>query len=248
MGNGSQPVEIGQQPLTLFKMRQPCRKERQEWEHDLCQFVDDGYFALKYYNVGIKDGNHRRKKLYDRMCLRRIMYPTINKYEMVFDAIVDILKFFDNDDGVLDADCIRRNIECCFSQEIDVLKEQYSEYVRWLKRFNPKRGLIYKDRKSYCKETTYRILDDIYNPELTVKENMEFIRQQFLYFTVSQSTISRYLKDRGIRPDIKKVTDVELWVMIDENKSVRENLTCIKEKGYKVSMKRIHRILKQMKG
>lgn len=155
------------------RMRGNCkyhyRKEKQVWEHDLYQFIDDGYFALKYYNDRIKDGNHRRKKLYDRMCLRRIMYPTINKDEMVFDAIVDILKFFDNDDGVLDSDCIRRNIECCFSQEADVLKEQYSEYVKWLKRFNPKRGLIYKDRKGYCKETTYKILDDIYNPELTVK-------------------------------------------------------------------------------
>lgn len=88
-------------------------------------------------------------------------------------------------------------------------------------------------------------MDDIYNPELTVKENIEFIRQQFMYFSVSQSTISRYLKDRGIKPDIKKVSDIELWVMIDESKSVRENLTCIKEKGYKVSMKRIHKILTQ---
>lgn len=224
------------------------RKEKSAWEHNLYQFIEDDYFALKYYNERIKDGEHRRKKLYARMCLRRIMYPTINRDEMVFDAIIDIMKFFDNEDGALNSEFIKRNIECCFSQEVDMLKEQYSEYVKWLQTFNPKRGIIYKDRKSYCKETTYKILDDIYNPELTVKENMEFIRQQFLHFSVSQSTISRYLKDRGIRPDIKKVSDIELWMMLDENKSVRENLKNIKDKGYKVSMKRVHKILSQMKG
>lgn len=224
------------------------RKEKPVWEHDLYQFIDDDYFALKFYNEKVMDTEHRRKKLYHRMCLRRIMYPTINRDEMVLGTIIDIMKFFDNEDGVLNTEFIRRNIEQCFNQDIDMLKEQYSGYVKWLQGFNPKRGLIYKDRTSYCKETTYKILDDIYNPELTVKENIEFIRQQFMYFSVSQSTISRYLKDRGIKPDIKKVSDIELWVMIDESKSVRENLTCIKEKGYKVSMKRIHKILTQMKG
>ena len=220
------------------------RKEKPEWIHGLYQFIDSDYFALKYYLIRIEDNMKRRKKLYDRMCLRRIMYPTINRDEMVFDTLIDIMKFFDNEDGIIDKACIKRNIECCFTQDIESLKEHYAEYIAYLQQFNPKRGIIYKNRKCYSKETTYLILDDYYNPELSVRENMEFINAQLPLFTISQSTLSRYLKDRGYKADIKKLTEIELRNMIDSNRTGRENHRLLKQQGYKVGLNRIQQALK----
>ena len=222
------------------------RKEKSEWIHELYQFIDSDYFALKYYLIRIEDNMKRRKKLYDRMCLRRIMYPTINRDEMVFDTLIDIMKFFDNEDGIIDKACIKRNIECCFAQDIESLKEHYSDYIAYLRQFNPKRGIIYKNRKCYTKETTYLILDDYFNPTFNIRENMEFINTQLPLFSISQSTLSRYIKDRGYKADIKKLTEAELRNMIDRNKTGRENHRQLKEQGYKVGLNRIQQALKDI--
>ena len=222
------------------------RKEKSEWIHELYQFIDSDYFALKYYLIRIEDNMKRRKKLYDRMCLRRIMYPTINRDEMVFDSLIDIMKFFDNEDGIIDKACIKRNIECCFAQDIESLKEHYSDYIAYLRQFNPKRGIIYKNRKCYTKETTYLILDDYFNPTFNIRENMEFINTQLPLFSISQSTLSRYIKDRGYKADIKKLTEAELRNMIDRNKTGRENHRQLKEQGYKVGLNRIQQALKDI--
>ena len=73
---------------------------------------------------------------------------------------------------------------------------------------------------------------------------MEFINTQLPLFSISQSTLSRYIKDRGYKADIKKLTEAELRNMIDRNKTGRENHRQLKEQGYKVGLNRIQQALK----
>lgn len=223
------------------------RKENQYWEKDLYQFIDNDYFALKHYCYKVIDGYKRRKKIYCRMCLRRVMYPTISKTEIICDALIDIMRYFDNTDGILDSEFIKRSVETCFSVGVDVLKSNCESYIQQRKMSNPKRGIIYKDRKAYCKETTYLIIDDYYNPGLTARENLEFINSQFHMFSISQSTLSRYCKDRGFKLDVKKLTDSELVNMIDLGISGRQNYNILKDKGYKISLTRVQNMITLMK-
>lgn len=223
------------------------RKEKQYWEKDLYQFIDNDYFALKHYFYKVMDGFKRRKKIYSRMCLRRVMYPTISKAEIICDALIDIMRYFDNTDGILNSEFIKRSVETCFSVSVDVLKSNCESYIQQRKEFNPKRGVIYKDRNAYCKETTYLIIDDYYNPELTARENLDFINSQFQQFSISQSTLSRYCKDRGLKLDVKKLTDSELENMIDLDVSGRRNFETIKGAGYKISLTRVQNMITLMK-
>ena len=73
---------------------------------------------------------------------------------------------------------------------------------------------------------------------------MEFINTQLPLFSISQSTLSKYIKDRGYKADIKKLTETELRSMIDSNKTGRENHRQLKEHGYKVGLNRIQQALK----
>ena len=68
-----------------------------------------------------------------------------------------------------------------------------------------------------------------------------------LKFTISQSTLSRYCKDRGFKTDVKKLTDNELVNMIDLNLSGRKNYNFIKKAGYKISLRRVQDMITLMK-
>ena len=220
------------------------RVEKQ-WGDTNYQAVDDDYFNLYWFTSTMQDGQGRRRTLYQRMCLRRLMYPSITKDEMVVNTLTDIIRFFDNSDGVLNADFITRNVETSFNLTLDEIREQYSSTIDYLKReTRPHRGFIYKE--THTKEVTWQILDEVYNPSWSVADNLEHITQELKY-PFSKSTIYDYLKDRGIRTDTCKLTDEELYEMLDIEQSYRHNYTTLKQLNIKVADKRLRRIYRQKK-
>lgn len=218
------------------------RITKPEWINGAYQFVDPGYFRLFFYPEKVEDGNKRRRKLYERMCLRRIMKPDITSEELQFNTIMDVLKFFDNSDRVIDSDFIKRNITNCFSYSVEELIEQYSTEIEYLKKiFYPRRGIIYRTRSHHTREITWCILDEMFNDNLSIKENFENINNDG--FPISLRSLYDYVNDRGIV--IKgKIRDDELQNLIDPNLSGRENYKLLREKGYKVDIRRINELLK----
>ena len=214
-----------------------------EWDGRSYQSVDDDYFNLYFFTSTMQDGQGRRKTLYQRMCLRRLIDPSITKDEMVVNTLTDILRFFDNSDGVLNADFITRNVESSFNLTLDEIREAYSNTIDYLKKeTRPHRGFIYKD--THTKEVTWQILDEVYNPSWSVADNLEHITQELKY-PFSKSTIYDYLKERGIRTDTCKLTDEELYDMLDIEQSYRHNYTTLKQLNVKVADKRLRRIYRQ---
>lgn len=204
-------------------------------------FVDSSYFSLYYYNSQVKDGSSRRKKLYQRMCLRRVINPNITKREMVYNTIMDIISFFDNSDGLLGSDFIIRNINNCFELSIDDILEEQATEIKYLQDLrNPKRGIIYKNKEAHSQETTFQIIDKIYESGLSVKENLEKLNK---YFPISQRTLYNYLRSRDIMAK-GRISDSEALQYIDKNKTVRENLQFFKDNDIKMSFDRVRKLLK----
>lgn len=217
-----------------------------DWNDKTYQYVDNDYFSLYYYPNTVKDGEKRRKSLFQRMCLRRYINPIMTKDEMVVNTIIDIMRFFDNRDGVLNSDFIKRNIDSAFNLSISEIGEDYAGTISYLKEHTrPKRGVIYINKQAHSKETTYTILDECYNPSITVSQNLDYINND-LQYKVSVSTLYNYLSDRKIKPHSDKVTDDELCLLIDPSKSVRKNLEDIKTSGIHVGNNRISRLLNSM--
>lgn len=228
------------------------RVEKEDWIDNLYQFVDANYFAL-YYNVKtVKDGSKRRKKVFERMCLRRVINPYVDIDTIIFNAYEDIARYFDNSDGVLNTEYITTNAVRCFSLSIDDIIEMYSDNIEYLKSKAPKSGIILKrnsgtlaERNTYLKSIRYKIIDDYYNSDLTVEENKVFITNNV--FSVSDDTLYRYCKDRGIKTNQARINkDDEILGLYDFNLSLRKNLENLKNRGYKISLGKLSNLIKNI--
>lgn len=216
------------------------------WINDSYQLASPNYFRLFFYPKKVEDGDKRRRKLYERMCLRRVMKPDITSEELQFNTIMDVLKFFDNSDGVLDSEFIKKNITNCFKYSIEELTEYYSTEIEYLRKiFFPKKGFIYKTKLHHTREITWCILDEMFDRNLSIKENLEAINN--FGFPISMRTLYDYVNSRGITNLGKIKDEEELISLLDFNLSGDENYRRLKEKGYKVDNRKIHNILNKYK-
>lgn len=223
------------------------RKENAYWELDLYQCVDDDYFALFYPTAKIKDGQKRRKSLYERMCLRRVLNFNITKDEMIVNTIIDILRFYDNSDGVLNSGFIRNNIESAFRLSIDDIYLQYQQSIEYLKiHTRPKKGIIYIDTASRTRETTFLILDNIYNFNLSIKENIDLLDEDYRFKT-SRSTIYEFLKDRDRITYYKEKNNNLILEYLDMSLSLNRNRQMLKERGVKCSERQLRKLYSDKK-
>lgn len=218
-----------------------------EWIDHSYQFVDEDYFSLFYITHTVKDTQKRRKKLFQRMCLRRLLKPDMTKDEMVVNTIRDIINFFDNSDGILGADFIKYNVRMAFNLSIERIRQIYKKTILSLKRLTrPKRGIIYFNKQSRSKQTTFKILDDMYDNTLSVKQNLVYLNECMGY-TISKTAVYDYLKVRDKKTDKHKLSDEELLLILDENLSVNKNLLFLKDNGIKCNNNRVNRLLKKKK-
>lgn len=223
------------------------RVEKDTWINNLYQYVDDDYFALPFSygkNAILHDGQKRRKKVFMRMCLRRVMNPNVDANTILFNAYEDIHRFFDFS-GIDKEDYLRRNIIYCFNKSIEDIEIEFSDILSKLRtETKPKRGIIYKNKKAYTKETTYLILDDLYNKDLSIKDNLDIINNEYGY-QIKERTIYYYLKNRNIKTDNSKLTDNEIMILINPNLNAKENYLILKDSDIKIGNKRFNKIYKQ---
>lgn len=223
------------------------RVEKDIWENNLYQYVDEGYFAFPYSygkNAILHDGQHRRKKLFMRMCLRRVMRPNVDANTILFNAYEDIHRFFDFS-GLDMEDFLKRNIEYCFAKTIEEIETEYSEVLEKLRNTTrPKRGIIYKNKKAYSKETTYLILDEYYDKDLSVKDNISNLQNNF-GLNFKERTIYYYIQNRNIKSDSRKISDNEVLRMINPNLNAKENFEILKNSDVKIGNKRFNKLYKQ---
>lgn len=222
------------------------RVENNEWINGVYQKVDDDYFSLFYKSHNV-DGEGRRKSLFQRMCLRKLINPDITPMDLVVNTIIDIVRFYDNSDNVLNSDYIKRNVNNCLEMSLEDIKTKYKGELEYLRNTTkPKRGIIYYSRKVHTKETTYLILDELYNRNITVNDNL-FYLNEICEFKIEKSTIYNYLKDRGIKSNTKKLTDDEIISLIDYSKSCVENYNILKSNNYIIGDKRFRKLYKDNK-
>ena len=222
------------------------RKEGEGWIDDTYQFVGEDYFSLYWNATKVKDGQKRRKKIFERICLRRVMNPDITPDDLLFCAYEDRYRFFEIDQD-LDIDCLVKNVETAMELTIPEIEELYSSNLKYLREHSAKNGIIFKSGayidRSDLKGVTWHLIDEIYDPSRTVAENLKEVTKKV---KISERTLYRYCKERGIKTDKAKVTDEELEYLLDPALSVRKNLSLLKEQGIKVGIGRVQKLLKEI--
>lgn len=228
------------------------RSDQGEWINDCYQKVDDNYFSLYWNTSKVKDGQKRRKKLYQRICLRRVMNPDIDADSLLFNAYEDRYRFFEIDSD-LDIDCLVRNVEAAMKLTVDEIEEQFSDNLKYLRSRSAKRGYIFKsgstdnigERNRIIKDINWADLYEKYNQDLTVMENLKNLQDQG--YQISRASLYRFCSEKGIQVDQAKLSDEELKELINPELSYRKNANQIRELGYRVDDKRLKSLLREMR-
>lgn len=217
------------------------------------QEVSDGYFSLPYYPYRIKDGQGRRKKLYQRMCLRRVMRPDVLADDLLFNAYEDLHRLMDNSgkDGanIITIEELQRNVEDAMRLSLEEIEEEFAGMLATLRSKKPKHGKIYRfgratttaERNKSIKAVRWQEISDNYEWTLTPQENLENL--QAMGIDVSIATIYRYCKKTDIPTNVGKLhTDAQIMKMYNETLSLRANHKRLQEQGIKISLGKLSKL------
>lgn len=217
------------------------------------QDVSDGYFSLPYYRNKIKDGQGRRKKLYQRMCLRRVMRPDVFADDLLFNAYEDLHRLMDNSgkDGanIITVEELQRNVEDAMRLSVEEIETDYKDMIAYLRSRKPKHGKIYRfgratttaERNKAIRAVRWQEITDNYDWTITPQENLENL--QVMGIDVSIATIYRYCKEHKIPTNAGKLcTDAMVIKMYDETLSLRANHKKLQEQGIKISLGKLSKL------
>lgn len=233
------------------------RTEKPEWIDDTYQMTDENYLQIWFCREKVTDGNHRRSKLFKNACLRRLIDPEMNPDKALFNLYVDFVRFFDNSDGVITPDTLKDKVRRAFELSDEELMSFCEPEINYWHKNRPQyilRKIYGVDNRATAKSVqgyiTYNYLDSVYNPNMSVQDNAEVIKN------VSDKTLYRYVKDRGIETNPNKTLSVRAKRAADKREkeeeielfkqlycpdlSISKNMELLKESGLELSRSRVH--------
>lgn len=178
------------------------------------------YCELYYFREKVKDGEERRKKLYRRAALRRLINPDITPNELFYNLVVDCYKFFDNSDGVLTADLLLKKVESAFSLPIDEIRKMNTTSTTFV--INPymvKEKFQHKARAMARREIMDMKIETLYDESISVSENLKKMEEGG--FKVSKTRLYKWIYDYRIQT--VKSNTVEELKGYDPKLSLRDN-------------------------
>jgi len=238
--------------LYSWKYRYVYRIERPEWIDGVYQLTGEGYLQLWYYREKQRDGQHRRRKLFKNACLRCLMYSDIDADSLLFNLYVDFCRFFDNSDGAITLDVLKRKVK----NALLMTQEQLIAYCRFeIEYWQKNRPKFITNPNAFCslshinqisKIVRWGELDSCYDRTKSIKENHELISD------VSLATLYRFCDERGIdrNPNkapsknevrekkrlAKKEKIQRFQELYDPDLSIRENQKLLEEMELKLSV------------
>ena len=226
------------------------RKEEYEWNMTStgCQYaeIDEDYFSL-YFNVNtLTDGQGRRKKIFERMCERRLMRPEATPNQIAYCAVKDVVLFVDNGDGAFDADYFKRNVNRCFELSLEEIEQKYSHNISYLKSRAPKRKVIYKyalgmdlAQKAKARRGIYaEMVFNVYDFTMSPEDNSRMLAREY-NITIAPSTLYNYFKDYNVDYTVYKSSRQS-----EKESIVQTTLNDMSEQGIKITCRSLKQLLK----
>ena len=173
------------------------RTERADWTDGLYQLTDESYLQLWWHRETITDGNHRRRTLFKRACLRRLINPYVDANTLLFNMYLDFHRFIDNSDHIITLDTLTRRTRRAMTMTYDELRDYCKYEINYWKNHRPKFIMHPKAPKSQAfinfvtKRIHYAELDLSYDRTKSVQDNAAALG-------ISPATLYRYCSDRYI--------------------------------------------------
>lgn len=214
------------------------KTEWQEYQGIQYQITDEDYLQLWHYPHKVVDGEKRRNKMAMRCCLRRLINPNITADELIYQLYIDRERYFDNSDGVLDVETMRRKVENAMSLADEELYDVCKISIDYWHENRPQ-FILHPDTENQQsakriieRETNYLYIDKAYNASISVSENL-------LNMPFSESTLYRYRKDRGI--SLSRDDKENIFIQnYSRDLTVDENIEILKSNGLVLSKRSIY--------
>ena len=227
------------------------RTEREDWSSItdslgniiLFQYCDeDEYLELKWIPRKLKDRQHRKRTLFHRGWLRRLIKPSITPDELLYNLLFDREHFFDNSDNELNVYRLQQIVRDCFEYDINDYKCQYKKIFQdTIDRCSKKQVILHWTSKkiiranSLLKELHWKFLDEAYNKTLSVSENLQILNDSD--FLISRTALYRYCLNRGIVTKKKTEDKFNRFIQLHKDDlSCREEQKYLAEKGLQLSL------------
>lgn len=248
--------------LKDFKVHNPILDSNQE---NIVKLTTTDYWEL--IQTPRKDGEHRRRTLYRRMLLRRIL-GELNEIEitpelLLVNAVVDRETFIDNSDGVVDMECLKEMVKDAWCKDIEKVKnsEVLKNSIEYLKSKAPDLKFTgdKKDMKQYDVVSLilkYRgyiyqtVINFFYSNDKSIKEITEninkFLEDSGLKIRVSEKTIYKY-KSSELKSQ-KETRDEFIMAKYKEGLSLSKISKALEDNGFEsMSKSQISRIIAKLK-
>ena len=227
------------------------RTEREDWSSItdslgniiLFQYCDeDEYLELKWIPKRLKDRQHRKRTLFHRGWLRRIIKPNITPDELLYNLLFDREHFFDNSDNELNVNRLQHIVRHCYKYDIEDYKTQNKKIFQdTIDRCSKKQVILHWTSKkiiranSLLKELRWKFLDEAYNKTLSVSENLQILNDSD--FLISRTALYRYCLNRGIVTKKKTEDKFNRFIQLHKDDlSCREEQKYLAEKGLQLSL------------
>ena len=199
-------LKVGNKELKLTYYYRTELENWEEWLHQnrriRYQYTNANYLRLYYNRDTLLDGQQRRRKMFEAACMRRLMRPDVDANTLLFNLYIDRERFYDNSDGVITITHLMRKVLRVLEMSMEELLSYCSKAIAYWKDNRPtiifESGINYNKGvlQSLRKELNYREIDQLYDPSMSVKENVE------AGLDVPLSTLYRYCEDRGYDTDV----------------------------------------------
>lgn len=173
------------------------RTEHAEWIDGIYQLTDESYLQLWWHRETITDGNHRRRTLFKRACLRRLINPYVDANTLLFNMYLDFHRFIDNSDHIITLDTLTRRTRRAMTMTYDELKDYCKYDINYWREHRPKFIMHPNAPKSQAfinfviKRIHYAELDNSYDRTKSVQDNAAALG-------ISPATLYRYCSERYI--------------------------------------------------
>lgn len=174
----------------------------------------ENYISLFYHSEKVTDGNKRRKKLFFRAALRRLMKVDITPDELLYNLYIDRERFFDNSDNVLNIEVLQTKVKGALNTDIDKIKQLAKGYKKPTFVINPE---VQDKRKAVAqarKELTDNKIGELYDTSKDVKYNYNTLKEQG--YSISLTRLYQFKKEYNI------TTTKE--IIYNPNLSIRKNM------------------------
>lgn len=169
------------------------------------KIVNEDYVELRYSREKLKDGQQRRKNLFTRAALRRLIKSDITADELLYDLFIDRERFFDNSDNVLSIRVLKNCVENALRTDIGSIKKLHARSERPTFVVNPNVANKHKAIAAARRDITNRYIAKMYDVNATIKDNLTKMNQGG--HKVGKSLLYKWCKDNNITPIKKSIVD-----------------------------------------